>query len=257
MFETGLTSISFRGHTVETLLGAASHAGLRQMEWGSDIHVPAGDLTLARTVRQETETCGMAAGSYGSYFRLSGATDSDAKIVPYFDSADALGADVIRIWGGSVGSAALTAAQWDALVAEGQRLATAAAARGKVLALECHNGTVTDEYHSALRFMEAVNHPSMRMYWQPNQNYDHAYNLEAAEALAPYTTHIHVFAWEIRDGSLVKLPLAAHADRWHDYLSVFRRQGGTHSLLLEFMHDDRLESLAETAAELNRWARSF
>ena len=38
---------------------------------------------------------------------------------------------------------------------------------------------------------------------------------------------------------------------------IFARHGGTHSLLLEFMHDDRLESLAETAAELNRWAHAF
>lgn len=257
MFETGLTSISFRPHTIEEILGAASRAGLHQMEFGSDVHVPAGDLALAHAVRQETESCGMAAGSYGSYFRLGTSADPAAAIVPYLDTADALGASVIRIWGGTVGSKDLTDAQFDALAAEGQQLAETAAARGKVLALECHPGTLTDEYPSALRYMTAVDHPSIRMYWQPNQNHDHAYNLEAAEALVPYTTNIHVFSWEIRNGRLVKLPLAAHADRWHEYLSIFARHGGTHSLLLEFMHDDRLESLAETAAELNRWAHAF
>ena len=256
MFETGLTSISFRPYSVEAILGAASRAGLHQMEFGSDVHVPAGDLALAHSVRQETESCGMAAGSYGSYFRLGTSADP-AAILPYLDTAAALGASVVRIWGGTVGSKDLTAAQFDALAAEGRQLAEIAAAHGIILALECHNGTVTDEYHSAMRYMTAVDHPAMRMYWQPNQNYGHAYNLESAEALAPYTTNIHVFSWEIRENRLVKLPLAAHADRWHDYLSIFARTGTAHSLLLEFMHDDRIESLAETAAELNRWARSF
>lgn len=255
MLDTGLVSISFRPHSVAEIIGAAARAGLHQIEWGSDVHMPAGDSGRARSVRAMTEESGLHADSYGSYFRLGASTDPIAAFAPYLDSADALNASVIRIWGGSAGSAELSESQWAGLIAEGRQLADLALSRGKTLALECHNGTLTDHYTAALRYMNAVHHPAMRMYWQPNQRYDHAYNLEAAQALAPYVTHIHVFSWIIRDGTLVKLPLAAHADRWHDYLNVFRTLEGTHHLLLEFMHDDRIETLDETAAELNRWIR--
>ena len=37
------------------------------------------------------------------------------------------------------------------------------------------------------------------------------------------------------------------------YLNVFRKTGKDYGLLLEFMHDDRLESLKETAQTLLKW----
>ena len=44
MYNTGLVSISFRGHTPEEILTAMAQAGLGCIEWGSDVHAPCGDV---------------------------------------------------------------------------------------------------------------------------------------------------------------------------------------------------------------------
>ena len=44
MYNTGLVSISFRGHTPEEILKAMAQAGLDRIEWGSDVHAPCGDV---------------------------------------------------------------------------------------------------------------------------------------------------------------------------------------------------------------------
>ena len=51
MFHTGLVSISFRGNTAEELIQAAKETGITAIEWGSDVHVPAGDVQRAAQVK--------------------------------------------------------------------------------------------------------------------------------------------------------------------------------------------------------------
>ena len=49
---------------------ACADAGLRYIEWGSDVHVPAGNEARAREVRALCASAGIDPGAYGSYFRL-------------------------------------------------------------------------------------------------------------------------------------------------------------------------------------------
>jgi hypothetical protein len=75
--------------------------------------------------------------------------------------------------------------------------------------------------------------------------------------MAPYTTNVHVFSWEMENGELRRYPLAKHEERWRRYLEIFAKAGGTHALLLEFMHDGRLETLPETARTLLGWMKDY
>jgi len=252
MFQTGLVSISFRPYAVDEIIAAAKAAGLRGIEWGSDVHVPVGDLETAKAVRAKMAAAGLTTCAYGSYYRIGAQDDPETEFARYLCTAEALGAPVIRIWGGKVPTKDLSEAEFEADVAEGKKLAAMAAERGITVTLECHGGTFTDEYHWALRYINAVNAPSMRMYWQPNQDYGIAYNLEAAKALAPVTENIHVFTWIKRNGEVKQYPLACGTVVWAEYLRAFA--DGDHWLLLEFMYDNRLETLAETAATLREWA---
>ena len=86
------------------------------------------------------------------------------------------------------------------------------------------------------------------MYWQPDPSRDLAYNLEAARSLAPYTENIHVFYWEGPN----RYPLKKGVPVWREYLAVFRERGWDGGCLLEFMPDDRPESLPAEAAVLRR-----
>lgn len=253
MWTPGLVSVSFRGESPETILHEACAAGLRAIEWGGDVHVPPGDLENARRIGAATREAGLSVAAYGSYYRLGTAEDPAAAFSPVLDTALALGAPVIRLWAGTAGSADTPEEVRADLAAEARRLAGMAEKAGVVLTLECHNGTLTDRWESAAAFLAQVGHPCLRMYWQPNQLLDGAYNRRAARELAPCTVHVHVFHWDAAG----RYPLAQGREEWRDYLDIltgaWKGNGQEHALLLEFMHDDKLSSLRETAAELLSW----
>lgn len=248
-FYPGLVSISFRRYSVDDILDACQKAGLTCIEWGSDVHVPAGNAQVANEVAEKTKAAGLFTMAYGSYFRLGGNTP--AEFAPYIDSAKRLGARVIRVWGGVKGSANMTAEEREKLVADARAIADMAEEAGLIVTLECHSDTVTDHVDSGMDFYKAVNHPALRAYWQPSQFYDEAYNLDAAARYAPLTECLHVFQWS----RTARHPLPEGREIWGKYLDLFRAEAEDRDigLLLEFMHDDRLETLYETAEELKSW----
>ena len=254
MFLTGLVSISFRQHTVEEIIAAVRSCGLQAIEWGSDVHVLPGDRRRALEVREKMQESGLQTAAYGSYYSLGESENPEQDFLPYLHTAQWLNAPVIRIWGGKKGSSALSAAELERLAAEAQLLTRMAGDCGVLLSLECHPNTLTDDANASLQFLQAVGNPYLTMYWQPNQNRTPEYNLRAASLLAPVTTNLHVFSWEMQNGQLLRFPLAYHTERWQSYLQIFRSDKKSHALLLEFMHDDRLETLPETAAALLDWA---
>ena len=246
-FQTGLVSISFRKYTVDQILSACREANLSLVEWGSDIHVPAGDAATANLTAKKTADAGLSCITYGSYFRIGHTPLSEFDA--YLDSACRLGAKNIRLWCGTVGSAQATPDVREKIVNEGRAAAEMAAKCGLNITLECHSGTLTDDCDSAMRYIKEVDHPAMRLYWQPCQFHTEDYNINAAKAYAPYTECLHVFHWDASH----RYPLANGTDIWAKYLAPFRAQNRPIGLLLEFMHDDRLETLAQTAATLQSW----
>ncbi len=248
-FYPGLVSISFRRYSVDEILDACQKAGLALIEWGSDVHVPAGNAHVADEVAAKTRAAGLSCVAYGAYFRLGQHTPAD--FAPYIDSAIRLGARVIRVWGGIKGSAETTDEERTRLIADARAIADMAQAAGLLVTLECHGGTMTDHVDSAMAFYRDVNHPALRAYWQPNQCYDEAYNLAAAKRYAPMTECLHVFQWS----ATARYPLSDGNEIWAKYLDIFRAEaeGRDIGLLLEFMHDDRIETLQETAATLKSW----
>lgn len=250
-FHPGLVSISFRRYSVDEIIAACRTAGLEWIEWGSDVHVPAGNLAIADEVAAKMRAEGLTPAAYGSYFRLGQHTP--AEFVPYIESAKHLGAGVIRVWGGTKGSAKTTEEERAKLVADARAIAGMAEDAGLVVTLECHGDTLTDHYESGIAFYEAVDHPALRAYWQPNQHMDEAYNLTAAKLYAPRAECLHVFHWS----ATARHPLSEGREIWGKYLNIFRPEAKAREigLLLEFMHDDRLETLAETARELRGWVK--
>ncbi len=244
---TGLVSISFRGLSPSELLAAAKSAGLDSVEWGGDVHVPAGDVFAAEGVKKLTEESGILAYSYGSYYRI-GATPAE-EFANVLAAATALGTDIIRTWGFNKSSALVSEEEYRAVVADARRICDMA--KEKTICLECHDHTLTDDYHSALKFIHDVDRENFATYWQPNQYRDFAYNIEACRALAPLTRSVHVFSWE----GMEHFPLATHTERWLRYLEILKKDAPDAPLMLEFMHDGRVESLPETAACLFDWLK--
>lgn len=233
-FSIGLCSVSFRKSSPTEILEEMKKAGLERIEWGSDIHAPAGDeeslLSLARLQKEYGVPC----SSYGTYFKAG--VHPAEELLPFIRAAKLLGTSVLRIWAGDKNSEDFTKEEKEAFFRECRLLATIARQEGVTLCTECHNKTYTNRFQSALELIHAVASPHFQTYWQPNQFRDEAYNLAAATALSPYAKNIHVFHWNEKE----KFPLSCGKEIWKKYLNCF---SGNQTLLLEFMPDKKLESL--------------
>ncbi|MBQ9117185.1 MAG: TIM barrel protein [Clostridia bacterium] len=245
-FVSGLVSISFRPITPAEIIDAVKDAGLNAVEWGSDVHVPAGNTSVAESIKEETEKAGLCIPEYGSYYKLG--VQGGEQIENTVASARAMKVSVIRIWASDRSREKMSDEQYNATVADAQAICSRYP--DMTFCLECHNNTVTEDYRDALKFLRDVNRPNLQMFWQPNQFRTHEYNIEALTALLPYIRSVHVFSWEQKE----RYPLDRHEARWMDYLSVLKRSSAEKIyLMLEFMHDNSLASLHETAETLNGW----
>lgn len=252
MFNSGVVSVSFRPNSVEEIINAAKNAKLSGIEWGSDVHAAAGDVLLAEKIRAASEENGLKTSTYGSYFRVG--VTPNGEFPKYLESTKALGASVIRIWAyKSVKST--EGEEWDKVVADAKELCKMAEPYGIRICLECHNGSITEDYHTALAFLKAVNHELFGMYWQPNQLKSLEYNIEAAKALAPYVSALHVFHFINNE----KAPLSEGVSDWRKYLAIFKESLGEKTIpaYLEFMPDDKIETLAREASTLNELLSEF
>lgn len=231
----GLVSVTFRHLSPAAIVALVAGAGLAAIEWGGDVHVPAGDVRTAREVRARCADNGIAVEAYGSYYRAEG------DFGPVLATALALGAPRIRVWAGSAGSAEQPGRA--AVVEDLRAVAALAGGEGVEIAVEYHAHTLTDTLGSALDLFAEV--PALKPYWQPpvGSTVDDA--LAAVAALSPVA--VHVFSWA-ENGA--RLPLAAREDLWRPVFAAL--PAGCHALL-EFVRDDSPEVFARDAATLRHW----
>lgn len=237
----GLVSISFRGHSPEEIVMAAKEAGLSCIEWGSDVHAPCREKERLLRLAALQKEIGIVASSYGTYFRLGETPLSELPF--YIEAAKILGTDILRLWCGSKSGADMKEEEKEALFAACREAAQVAEREGVVLCTECHRATFTERVEDTLSLMKAVNSPSFKTYFQPFQFQSEEYNVFMAEALAPYVKCVHVFNWQGSE----RYPLKEGSAAWRRYLSAI---GRPIPLLLEFMPDDRLETLSQEAQAL-------
>lgn len=242
-YVTGLVSVSFRSSSPEQILSAMSEAGLTHIEWGSDIHAPFNDRARLTELARLQSELGISCSSYGTYFRL-GETPIEL-LENYVDAAETLGTRILRLWCGTKSGADMTEGERAALLLECERAEEIARKRGATFCFECHRRTFTERIEDTYALMKKVNSPHIRTYWQPFEWLSVEENRESARARAPFCEHIHVFNWRGSE----KLPLSEAIDTWRGYLSEF---SGPRTLLLEFMPDGKLSTLAQEAEALRK-----
>jgi len=272
--KTGLVSITFRQLSPEDIIQLCVDNQLDGIEWGGDVHVPPGNAAVAARVRSLTEQAGLGVAAYGSYYVLNGsATNNKHTFDAVLDSAQALGAPLIRIWAGAKSSAQATAQDWADAIKDSRRLGDMAAAKGVKVAYEYHQGTLTDTNESAMKLLTEVAHPNVTSFWQPPNGADFEYCCEGLGNLlmSGRLTSIHAFHWW--PGFKDRHPLAAGAARWQPYLSLVREYDQTVAqnaakeqpcprpdalvperyVCLEFVKNDDPENLVVDAKTLNQW----
>lgn len=260
MIKAGICSITFRRKNPDEIVRLAEQAGLDAIEWGGDVHVPAGDTAVARRVGQITLDAGLSVSSYGSYYRVLDADGTPQEFLPVLDSAVALGADTIRIWPGRRPSES-AGEDYRRKFSEHLRMALDASRQAEIrLALEFHENTLSDSPEAALRLLDEVNHPNLSTYWQPMYWVsDPEINSAGLEKLSGRVSNLHVFHWTRRGNGAaetVRHALEEGSEEWLRYLRVPLCPGIERSALLEFVRDDDTQQFFRDAATLRSWLAS-
>jgi 3-dehydroshikimate dehydratase len=248
MLRSGLVSVTFRKFSPAEVIQFVRDAGLEGIEWGGDIHLPPGDLALARQVREQCAAAGVNAAAYGSYYRLG--TSNPRPFSAVVETAAELGAPTIRVWAGDKNSADAGEGDWQRVVAEAQEIAGQAAAAGLTVSFEFHDLTLNDTAPSALRLKQLIQHDAVRTLWQPPVDLAHEEALSGLRSMLGWLGNVHVFHWQ---PGYTRQPLAQGEPMWREYLQAVRGCAGERYLLLEFVCDDSPQAFYEDARTLKSW----
>jgi 3-dehydroshikimate dehydratase len=241
----GLCSVTFRALSPAEVLDRAARAGLAVIEWGNDVHAPDGDQHGLRDLRSATERAGLRTCSYGSYFEAG--TGTDERLPALIVAATLLGAPRIRVWPGVVASGRASADERRAVVDSLRAAADLAAPSDISIALEYHEGSLTDTSESTLQLLGEVARDNVSTYWQAPHGLSDADALETLRAVAPYVSAVHAFAWDEGGG---RHPLRSRASFWEGVVAVLDDHDRQAELLIEFVPDDDPDVLEQEADAL-------
>ncbi|MDQ8194181.1 sugar phosphate isomerase/epimerase [Coraliomargarita sp. SDUM461004] len=247
MLYSGLCSITFRQLSVDEIIALCQKAGIDGIEWGGDVHVPPGDLDLALSVKKRTEAAGLKLCSYGSYYRCNHESEPFSNVL---ETADTLGAPIIRVWAGQKGSADASAEDREEVSEYLRRAVIAARELNITIALEYHGGTLTDTQASALQLLNEVGLPELKLYWQPRTGGEFRNDLIERDAVLPHLSHVHCFNWGPA-GWQDRRPLLDGTQQWQAYLEPIRNLAGERFIIIEFVKDDSTEQFLEDAQVLH------
>lgn len=231
--KTGLVSVTFRNRSVEEILSLCKENNVDVIEWGGDIHVPAGDYKKAEEVGRQTRKQGMEVFSYGSYYRLGKEKDWEESFYQVLKTAVYLKCLYIRVWAGSVSSKKAGKEDFEKVEEELKQICKMAAREEIGIALEYHRDTLTEDWQSALRLLREVDEPNLSLYWQPNPDISHGERMEELEHLKDWICNVHTFFWEKGN---IRRPLSEGVDMWRDYVKILREKDIPY--MLEFVKDD-------------------
>ena len=245
MYKIGFTSVTFRKKSREEVCKIAKENSIFNIEWGADVHLPPGDeLALEEVLRLQKEY-GINAVSYGSYYRL-GMQDISLwrQIV---ETANAVGAKIIRIWQGSVSSEKVSDSALESMINEARILADIACEYDITIAFEFHKNTNNDCAKSAIHFLKTVNKDNVKTYWQPFSVSD---DIENLKAVLPYLVVVHTFSWS-KNGRRFSLKRKEKA--WKKYISIINDSDIYPFFILEFVKNDNEKQFVKDAELLKKW----
>lgn len=248
MLNKGIVSVSFRKLTPEEIVREVKACGLKTIEWGSDVHVPAGDIETAKRVRELTESARLSCGSYGTYFNefVDGVASED-EVAKYILSAEALGVTDLRIWPGNRWSWEASPEYYDIIVRNAQLACDLAKEKGMNICFEYHRHSLTDNRFAAGYLLERVGRDNAKLYWQYDPCQTHAENLMGLKMALPHLTNVHV---QFGDCYFNLLDLKDGRKLWKDYMKLINSTGRDHNLYLEFVKGNTIEQLKKDAKTL-------
>lgn len=248
MIVPGLVSVTCKDLSYKEIIALCNRLKLSAIEWSENWHVDPNDLHKAEIIREACHVAGIKIIGYGSYFYLGEGMD----ILPSLSTAKAMGAPVVRIWGGRIGSSQIDVTKHKEMVAETQYICDLACEMDLILAMEWHKNSVTDTNASAINFLESVNHPSLKTLWQPTQALIFEERVHGLRQIQDYLAYLHTYYWDERG----RRPLTEGEEHWKVYLNTLN-ENQTYYALLEFVKENSINQLEEDVNALYRWIDSY
>lgn len=249
----GLTSISFRNLSWQEIIEISKENGINMIEWGGDIHVPPGDLTKAKEVGIATRKQGIQTLSYGSYYHLLENKNIKESFSQVLATAEALGAQIIRIWTSKTKGITDLNQMCQANIRELKIICQMAAKTNMKIGLEYHRGTLTETKEMTLKILQTTNMPNLFTYWQLNPDISHQERLAEIQQLKNHICNVHVFYWEPGKDQDIRRPLSHGRKYWHEYWALLKDQNCP--LTLEFVKDNQITQLKQDIKELKYLTR--
>lgn len=240
-----MTSVTFRKMNVDEILSITKQAGLDGIEWGGDLHVPAGAISFAEDISEKCRVQQIEILSYGSYYRAG----HDKDFTPVLKTAIALGAKTIRVWAGKANYADTARDEYIEIVSHLKSAVSMAHTFQINIALEYHRGTLTEDITGTAAILNDV--PGLRCYWQPNPDIALEEQLFEIDCLGSRLSNIHVFQWTKGD---IAHPLCKGETQWRSRIEHINACPGEHHMIMEFVKGGTEAQFLEDAAILRGWA---
>lgn len=260
MIHAALSSAALLGASAETVLQTALDAGFNGVEWSADGFLEAGDIAVAGDLMMKTLRAGLCSVSYASLFRFG--IHDHGSFSKVLDTTAALHAPMVRVWTGPCGVG--TGVVDDEGKASQQfageilGLADKAGELGISLCFGLAKGSILDSYDHAVRFLSSLDHPFIKLVWEPLEGcgFD-----TAREAFAALSGRIGMVLAKSTSDQESTACLAAKSEEWLEYLDAFDEQGGSpdmvrHVLIRSFKDGD-IARLAEDAGHIVAWSRQL
>lgn len=246
MIYTGLVSITFRKLIAQDIIKLVSKAGLDGIEWGGDIHVPHGNIKIAKEVYKMTIDAGLDIAAYGSYYKVGCEKENDITFEQVLETATILHAPTIRVWAGNRSSNDIDEDFRQKVINESKHIAELSQKAGITISIEYHPNTLTDTLDSAYKLFTDLDHPNIYSYWQAPLYLDHKERLIGLKRMKPWLSNIHVYHWI----SMNRAPLLDGEKEWSEYINEIKGTGKDHYMMIEFVKNDAPEQFLLDAKAL-------
>lgn len=243
--KAGLCSVTFRNLSIHEVVELATKAGISGIEWCADVHVPVGNLEIAKMAADLCWSQEISIPSYGSYVR-AGVLDDRLHFDQALKTAVALCASNIRVWAGKRGSEEVSMAERKVITNSLNEFAKKSSDAGITMSVERHADTLTDTLSSGIKMLQEIDQPNCFVYWQPRPGDSALVSGAEVRALGERLSHLHVFHW--LPGN-IRRPLREATSFWREIITtaVPRSPDMDRYAFLEFtMNDDPKQFLDDS-----------
>jgi hypothetical protein len=236
MIQAALSSAALPGVNPDTFLRIAREAGVGGVEWASGTSLKPGDTVEAGNLMMRTLRAGLSTVSYASPFRFG--IHDHGSFTEVLQTAAVLYSPLVRVWTGprGVGTGTIdkSGRPCSGFSAEILRLADRAGNQGISLCFSFAKASLLDSYESAIRLFDALDHPFVKLVWEPLEGCGFDASREAFAALSG-----RIGLMLARSSPVPGLTgtLAENEEEWLEYLDAYDEQGGSPDMLRHVVID--------------------